>query len=134
MVGDHPGDEGWPSMVLHLVLILWVKSRFQILSLSTLSSGCFWWGLLVVVVIVVTGGKQSQLLVLTDCQTGLEFDKKTKQRKRTTLSKILQKKMYCRCVFWHRDLTVRTKKGISVIMTFVLAWIPDENLSDTPEI
>ena len=29
MVGDHPGDGGWPSMILHLVIILWVTSRCQ---------------------------------------------------------------------------------------------------------
>ena len=32
MVGDHSGDGGWPS-ALHLVLILWVKSKCQISSL-----------------------------------------------------------------------------------------------------
>ena len=30
MVGDHPGDGGWPSMTFHLVVILWVKSMCQI--------------------------------------------------------------------------------------------------------
>ena len=30
MIGDHPEDDGWPSMAFYLVLILCVKSKCQI--------------------------------------------------------------------------------------------------------
>ena len=75
MVGDHPGDGGWPSMLIHTVLILWNRYSCQISSLCSTLLVDFGKSYLLLLVTCCDGGKTKSTPSPTDldCTVRLDF-------------------------------------------------------------